>query len=92
MVLLTQGVFVGDVSYCNHTVDLYLFLCESVCSGFLAYPSLIHLSSIAALTLGLLAGSGSRRDNTNAAAPDAGAGMKQCKVFVFFFISEFGLV
>lgn len=41
-----------------------------MCSGFLAYPSLIHLSSIAALTLGLFSGSGSRRDNTNAVAPE----------------------
>lgn len=48
-----------------------LFLREGVCGGFLACPSLIHLSSIAALTLGLLAGSGSSRDNTNATAPEA---------------------
>lgn len=64
MFLLHEGVL-----KCCHKTDLYLFLCESVCSGFLAYPSLIHLSSIAALTLGLLAGSGSKRDNTNDTAP-----------------------
>lgn len=71
-------------------ISVYLFLWESACSGFLAYPSLIHLSSIAALTLGLLAGSGSRRDNTNAAAPESGDGMKQCfltfRVWIQWFL------
>lgn len=41
-----------------------------MCSGFLAYPSLIHLSSMAARTLGLLSGSGSSRDITNVVAPE----------------------
>jgi len=45
-------------------------------NGFLAYASLIHLSSMAALTLGLLAGSGSRRDSTNDTAPAARAQTK----------------
>lgn len=58
------------MAMCRTVNDLYLFLWDSVCSGFLAYPSLIHLSSIAALTLGLLAGSGSRSDSTNVAAPE----------------------
>lgn len=51
------------------SVVLYLFLWAWVCKGFLAYPSFIHFSSIAALTLGLLSGLGSSRDNTNATAP-----------------------
>lgn len=51
------------------SVVLYLFLWACVCKGFLAYPSLIHFSSIAALTLGLLSGLGSSRDNTNVVAP-----------------------
>lgn len=105
---LPLGVFLDTMYKCSHIVDLYLFLWESVCSGFLTYPSLIHRSSIAALTLGLLAGSGSRRDNTNDTAPAMGAQMdRECKGskgwsnVPFFFviigtlnsvISPFGLV